>query len=101
MTINNRKQFHVLVAGGAGYIGSVTVASLIREGHRVTILDNLSKGHMDAVHPEAGFVKGDISDAAIVKHICSEEIDAVIHFAAFIEVGESVKAPAGYYGNNV
>jgi UDP-glucose 4-epimerase len=94
------KPLHVLVAGGAGYIGSVTSASLIGEGHRVTILDNLSKGHLNAVHAESRFIHGDISDTVLVKKICSEGIDSVMHFAAFIEVGESVKDPAKYYRNN-
>lgn len=98
--MRNGETFQVLVTGGAGYIGSVTAASLINEGHRVTVLDNLSTGHLNAVHPKARFVLGDISDAKLVKKICSLEIHSVIHFAAFIEVGESVNDPAKYYGNN-
>lgn len=101
MTTDNRKPFHVLAAGGAGYIGSVTAASLIHEGHRVTILDNLSNGHLKAVHPEARFVLGDISNIRAVREACSEGIDVAMHFAAYIEVGESVTDPARYYGNNL
>jgi UDP-glucose 4-epimerase len=101
LTTSNKKPFHVLVAGGAGYIGSVTVASLIKEGRRVTILDNLSTGHLEAVHPEARIVLGDISNARAVREACSEGIDAAMHFAAFIEVGESVTDPAKYYSNNL
>ena len=91
----------ILVAGGAGYIGSVTTASLINAGHRVTVLDNLSSGHIDAVHPEALFVKGDTSDREIIGKICKDGIDVAMHFAAFIEVGESVSNPSKYYGNNL
>jgi UDP-glucose-4-epimerase GalE len=99
--MNKGKPFHVLAAGGAGYIGSVTVASLIHEGHRVTILDNLSTGHLEAVHPEARLVLGDISNVRAVREACSEGIDVAMHFAAFIEVGESVADPARYYTNNL
>jgi UDP-glucose 4-epimerase len=95
------RPLHVLVAGGAGYIGSVATAVLIEEGHTVTVLDNLSTGHRQAVHPEARFVEGDISDKTIIKEICSTTVDVAMHFAAFIEVGESVLNPAKYYGNNL
>ena len=91
----------ILVAGGAGYIGSVTIASLINAGHRVTVLDNLSSGYRDAVHPEARFVEGDTSDGDVIGNICDEGIDVAMHFAAFIEVGESVTDPSKYYGNNL
>jgi UDP-glucose 4-epimerase len=84
----NTSKLHILVAGGAGYIGSVTAARLIRDGHR-------------AVHPEARFVRGDISDESAVGEACREGIDVVLHFAAFIEVGESVADPLKYYGNNL
>lgn len=92
---------NVLVAGGAGYIGSVTTASLIAGGHRVIVLDNLSHGFLDAVHPEAQLVVGDISNARAVREACRAGIDVAMHFAAFIEVGESVSDPAKYYSNNV
>ncbi len=91
----------ILVAGGAGYIGSVVTRTLIEAGHNVTVLDNLSKGHREAVHPDASLVVGDISDRKLVTEICSNGIDLAMHFAAFIEVGESVKDPAKYYENNV
>lgn len=91
----------VLVAGGAGFIGSVTTARLIRAGHRVTVLDNLSHGFRAAVHPEARFVRGDISDATAVRDACDGGIDVAMHFAAFIEVGESVVDPSKYYTNNL
>lgn len=96
----DEKSLNILVAGGAGYIGSIVTAMLIGGGHKVTVLDNLSTGHPDAVHPSARFVKRDISDGGVVSDICSSGIDVAMHFAAFIEVGESVKNPTKYYKNN-
>ncbi|MBT4482526.1 MAG: UDP-glucose 4-epimerase, partial [Candidatus Latescibacteria bacterium] len=95
------KPLNFLVAGGAGYIGSVTTALLLNHGHNVTVLDNLSTGHRQAVHPDARFVKGDISDKLIIGEICRESIDVILHFAAYIEVGESVLNPSKYYENNL
>jgi len=92
---------NILVAGGAGYIGSVLTAELVNSGHTVTVLDNLSTGHLNAVHPAATFVHGDITDKAAVGGACRNGIDVAMHFAAFIEVGESVDNPAKYYANNV
>jgi UDP-glucose 4-epimerase len=92
---------NVLVAGGAGYIGSVVTATLIESGSRVAILDNLSHGHIEAVHTDARFVVGDIANPRAVREACEGGIDVVMHFAGFIEVGESVADPAKYYGNNV
>jgi UDP-glucose 4-epimerase len=90
----------VLVCGGAGYIGSNMVAMLLKEGHDVFVYDNLSKGHKAAV-AKAEFVQGDLADRAkIVKTLKEYQIDAVMHFAAFIEVGESVDQPLRYYHNN-
>ncbi len=91
---------HILVAGGAGYIGSITTARLIDVGHRVTVLDDLSRGHLAAVHPEARFIAGDIGNRRVVSEACVD-IDVAMHFAAFIEVGESVDNPSKYYINNV
>ena len=91
---------HILVAGGAGYIGSAVTAVLIEEGCRVTVLDNLSKGHRKAVHPEARFIEGDISDRHCIDDACGDSIDVAMHFAAFIEVGESTQRPSEYYTNN-
>ncbi len=91
----------VLVTGGAGYIGSHAVRELIRTGHEVTVLDNLSHGHREAVHPEALFVEGDIAQGALLARILRErQIEAVLHFAGFIEVAESVRDPGLYYLNN-
>ncbi|MFC1485638.1 UDP-glucose 4-epimerase GalE [Candidatus Latescibacterota bacterium] len=90
-----------LLSGGAGYIGSVTAAVLVEAGHTVAVLDNLVSGHREAVHPAARFVAGDIADRNAVAEACSGGIDVVMHFAAFIEVGESVRDPSKYYQNNV
>jgi UDP-glucose 4-epimerase len=93
---------HVLVTGGAGYIGSVVVELLIRDGHSVVVVDNLVKGHRDAVMPEADFVEADISDeAALTRILRHSGCDAAIHMAAYSLVGESVSAPARYYRNNL
>lgn len=92
---------NVLVAGGAGYIGSVMSASLLAQGHRVVVVDNLSHGHRDAVPDAAVWVEADIGDRARMEQtLRAHRIDAVIHMAAFIEVGESVREPAKYLENN-
>lgn len=92
---------NILVIGGAGYIGSHMVKKLGRMGCQVTTLDNLSNGHRDAVL-YGTFVEGDLADSALLEHLLSvERFDAVLHFASFIQVGESVEQPAKYYKNNV
>ncbi|MBV9257824.1 MAG: UDP-glucose 4-epimerase GalE [Ktedonobacteraceae bacterium] len=91
----------LLVTGGAGYIGSVMTALLIEGGHDVTVLDNLVKGHRQAVSPQAHFVQCDLLDAARLKEILREGFDGVLHFAALSLVGESVGNPERYYRNNV
>ena len=88
-----------LVSGGAGYIGSVVSAELISRGHDVTVLDDLSTGHRDAVPPGAEFVESSIVDAGDV--LASTAFDGVLHFAARSLVAESVDKPADYWGNNV
>lgn len=96
MTIKN-----ILVVGGAGYIGSHTVKMLAAKGYNPVVYDNLSKGHRQAVE---GFVfeEGDLGDKdRLAEAFKKHHIDAVMHFAAFIEVGESVKEPSKYYHNNV
>ena len=93
---------NILVTGGAGYIGSVTVETLIRRGHRIVVLDNLGTGHRDAVHPDAGFVLADLRDTDRVAHALEEHaVEAVIHFAASSLVGESMQVPLKYFENNV
>jgi UDP-glucose 4-epimerase len=91
----------VLVCGGAGYIGSNMTAMLNSQGHEPVIYDNLSKGHIAAVG-QTRFVEGDLDDyKSIVETLKKYDIEAVMHFAAFIEVGESVQAPLKYYHNNL
>jgi UDP-glucose 4-epimerase len=91
----------VLVVGGAGYIGSHMVWLLGQKGVDVVTLDNLSSGHRDAVlHGE--FVHGDIADQLVLDKVFrNHKFDAVMHFASFIQVGESMQDPAKYYQNNV
>jgi len=93
----------ILIAGGAGYIGSHTVRHLVREGTEVVVLDNLSEGHREAlVDPGVTFVEGGIGDAALLRRLFGEhQPRAVIHFAAHAYVGESVEDPLKYYQNNV
>ena len=93
----------ILVLGGAGYIGSHTVYELIDAGEEVVIIDNLETGHIEAVHPQAKFYKGDLRDKDFVDSVLDQEkdIDAVIHFAANSLVGESMVDPLKYYDNNL
>jgi UDP-glucose 4-epimerase len=92
----------ILVTGGAGYIGSVITEVLLNEGHQVTVLDNLVKGHREAVLPGAELVVGELGNRALVTStLARRRIEAVIHMAAHSMVGESVVAPARYYKNNV
>jgi UDP-glucose 4-epimerase len=92
---------NILVIGGAGYIGSHMVKKLGRMGCQVTTLDNLSNGHRDAVLCGT-FVEGDLADSPLLEQLLSiDRFDAVMHFASFIQVGESVEQPAKYYENNV
>ncbi|CAN5662893.1 UDP-glucose 4-epimerase GalE [soil metagenome] len=91
----------VLVTGGAGYIGSHAVKALRQQGAQVVVYDNLSAGHRPAV---AGvpLVEGDVHDGARLRATLREhQVNAVMHFAAWLSVGDSVKDPAGYYRNNV
>lgn len=92
----------ILVTGGAGYIGSVTVEQLIEAGHAVVVVDSLRTGHRGAVHPRAVFVEADLFEtgrltAALREHGC----EAVMHFAADSLVGESMQRPEQYFRNNV
>lgn len=91
----------LLVTGGAGYIGSVMTAQLIEAGHDTTVLDNLVKGHRQAVSPQAHFVQCDLLDSTRLKEILRTGFDGVLHFAALSLVGESVGNPERYYRNNV
>ncbi|MGN0551364.1 MAG: UDP-glucose 4-epimerase GalE [Acutalibacteraceae bacterium] len=93
----------ILVLGGAGYIGSHTVYSLIEQGDEVIVFDNLETGHIEAVHPKAKFYKGDLRNRVHIDSVLDVEknIDAVIHFAANSLVGESMINPLKYYDNNL
>ncbi|MCE5187483.1 MAG: UDP-glucose 4-epimerase GalE [Planctomycetaceae bacterium] len=92
----------VLVCGGAGYIGSNMTALLAREGYEPVVLDNLIRGHRKAVVGNVQFVLGDFGDLHFtLETLRKYRIEAVMHFAAFIEVGESVQSPLRYYENNV
>jgi UDP-glucose 4-epimerase len=91
----------VLVTGGAGYIGATTVRSLLSQGHEVMVYDDLSKGHREAVPPDVPLMVGSVADhdqlnAALQEH----RPEAVLHFAAFIEAGESMQRPEKYFRNN-
>lgn len=92
----------ILVTGGAGYIGSVATTELIAAGHDVVVVDNLYQGHREAVHPDAQFVHGDLADMDAVKNIFVQHtgIDAVMHFASYTLVGESMQNPAKYLRDN-
>ncbi|HVH20817.1 MAG TPA: UDP-glucose 4-epimerase GalE [Pseudonocardia sp.] len=89
----------LLVTGGAGYVGSVCAAHLVENDHEVTVLDDLSTGHENAVPDGARFVQGDLADAA--DELLADGYDGVLHFAARSLVGESVKRPELYWFGNV
>ena len=92
---------NILVIGGAGYIGSHMVRMLAKQGYNPVVFDNLSKGHREAV-ANYPFELGDLGDKARLSEVFKKYgIEAVMHFAAFAEVGESVKEPSKYYHNNV
>ena len=93
---------HILVTGGAGYIGSVVVEELIRQGEEVTVLDNLIQGHREALHPQAQFVLGDLADRGALQDLfAGHNFEAVMHFASHLRVGESMDKPFMYLGENV
>ncbi len=91
----------ILVTGGAGYIGSVTVELLRQRGHEVVVVDNLEYGHRKAVDASCPFYEGNAGDEELITRIVAEHnIDACVHFAAYAYVGESVLDPAKYFENN-
>lgn len=91
----------ILVTGGAGYVGSVVAAELLRAGHEVVIYDNLSHGHRRAVPQGAELVNGEVGDhEALGQLLQRHRPEAVMHFAALIEAGESMEAPERYFRNN-
>ena len=92
---------NILVTGGAGYIGSATAEALTKAGHAVTVYDSLVTGYPQAVPEDTAFVQADLSDShALIETLTREKFDAVIHFAAFIEAGESMQEPGRFFQNN-
>jgi UDP-glucose 4-epimerase len=92
----------VLVTGGAGYIGAATAQALIRAGHTVTVVDSLIKGHRKAVPKAAQFIQADLGDQdKLSSLLAGESYDAIMHFAAFIEAGESMQDPGRFFENNL
>src|SRR5882757_4279555 len=92
----------ILVTGGTGYIGSVTVERLRASGERVVVLDDLARGHRASLDHDIPLYHGKVGDRELVARIAREQdLESCIHFAALIEVGESVKDPAKYFENNV
>ncbi|MFA5845257.1 MAG: UDP-glucose 4-epimerase GalE [Coriobacteriia bacterium] len=90
----------ILATGGAGYIGSITVRMLADEGHSVTVIDTLENGHAQAVDPRARLVVGDVGSPEVVREALAG-VDAVVHFAGYADVAESVREPERYFENNV
>lgn len=99
------RRMHVVVVGGAGYIGSHVVRLFLDRGHQVTVFDNLSKGKRENLFPEAGFIKGDILDPEALRSCLSgtenARVDAAIHLAALKAAGESMEKPSAYAVNNI
>jgi UDP-glucose 4-epimerase len=91
----------VLVTGGAGYIGSVVASQLVDAGHETVVLDDLSRGHREAVPEGARLLQGNLMEVEFARETISEGFDGVLHFAALSLVGESVEQPEIYYRNNV
>lgn len=91
----------IFVTGGAGYIGSATAEALIKVGHSVTVYDSLVTGHREAVPAGAEFIHASLDDShALAEALTSQKYDAIMHFAAFIEAGESMKDPGRFFRNN-
>ena len=92
---------NIFVTGGAGYIGSAATQLLLEAGHQVTVYDSLVSGYQAAIPVDATFIQADLADvAALTDALDSKRFDAVMHFAAFIEAGESMKDPGKYFHNN-
>lgn len=93
---------NILLTGGAGFIGSAASRLLLDHGHVITVLDSLVTGHRAAVPAEATFVEGDLADIPALRKLLEEgDFEAVMHFAAFIEAGESMQEPGKYFRNNL
>lgn len=99
---NSTKNMRILITGGAGYIGSFMVKAAIDKGNEVIVLDSLEKGHKEAVDPKAKIIVGDLKNKDFVNSVISyDKFDAVVHFAGFISMAESVSNPYTYFNNNV
>lgn len=93
---------NIFITGGAGYIGSATADALIQAGHSVTVYDSLVTGHREAVPAGAEFIQADLGDShSLALALTNQKFDAVMHFAAFIEAGESMKDPGKFLRNNL
>src|SRR5216110_2279675 len=93
---------NIFVTGGAGYIGSICVEQLLDAGHEVTVFDNFSEGHRQAVESRAHFVEGDLGvRQQVLKALTESKAEAVLHFAAHALVSESMANPSKYFRNNV
>jgi UDP-glucose 4-epimerase len=100
--MNGRVKMPILVTGGAGYIGSVTVDQLLAKGEEVVVVDDLWRGHRAAVHKDVPFYQGRVGDRQLLSRIAADhKIEACVHFAALAYVGESVLEPANYFENNL
>jgi UDP-glucose 4-epimerase len=96
-----RKTVRLLVTGGAGYIGSVVLAELLRSGHQAVVYDNLSHGYAESLPKHVELIRGDVNDRARLDDVFQRHsFDAVLHFAALIEAGESMRVPEQYFRNN-
>ncbi len=92
----------LLVVGGAGYIGSVTVDQLLAADHEVTVLDSLVSGHRQAINPDAEFVQADVRDEENLNRLlASHSFQAVVYYGGYIQAGESMRQPGRYFANNV
>src|SRR5690348_4950804 len=93
---------NIFVTGGAGFIGSATAEALIKAGHNVTVYDSLVTGHAEAVPSGAHFIQADLSDShELALAMTEKKYDAIMHFAASIEAGESMKMPGKFMRNNL
>ena len=93
---------NIFITGGAGYIGSATAEALLQAGHSITVYDSLVTGHVQAIPKGAAFIHAALDDnQALAEALTGEKFDAVMHFAAFIEAGESMKNPGRFYKNNL
>jgi UDP-glucose 4-epimerase len=98
--IKRRNDLRILITGGAGYIGGTVAQLLLNKGHDVIVYDNLCHGHRSMVPAGAEFVEGELADRPALEKLLGAGIDGVMHFAALIEAGESMKKPELYFRNN-